>query len=192
VLHLHIPPLRERAAAVPMLLEYYGKVFAQQHERSVPVLSPAALEALVRYEWPGNIRELRNIVERLVTRVDAEVIELAHLPAELSAGPSRDEAPQGSHNYPLSNPVKVAALLERLRAQGESFWTTAYAAFMSRDITRNDLRYIIATGLEETHGSYRLLLGLYNMAPGDYRRLLGFLSQHECHVPFGVPDGARR
>jgi transcriptional regulator with PAS, ATPase and Fis domain len=184
VLHLHIPPLRERAPDIPLLLEHYGKVFAQQHERAVPALSTPAVEALVRYDWPGNIRELRNIVERLVTRVDADVIELDHLPSEVCAGPTRDEQLQGSDNYALSNPVRVAALLDRMRKQGESFWTTAYAAFMSREITRNDLRYIIATGLEETHGSYRLLLGLYNMAPEDYKRLLGFLSQHECHVPF--------
>ena len=43
----------------------------------------------------------------------------------------------------------------------ESFWTTAYPAFMSRDITRDDMRHIVRTGLEQTHGSYRLLLGLF-------------------------------
>jgi DNA-binding NtrC family response regulator len=184
VLHLHIPPLRERPSDVPLLLDHYGKVLALQHERSAPVFSASAIEALVKYDWPGNIRELRNIVERLVARVDAPVIEVDHLPAGITAGSLRDEHLPSALAYSVSNPVKVAALLDRLRTSQESFWTTAYAAFMSRDITRDDVRHIIATGLEETHGSYRLLLGLFNMPSDDYKRLLGFLTQHDCHVPF--------
>ena len=75
-------------------------------------------------------------------------------------------------------------ILERILMHKESFWTTAYPAFMSRDITRDDMRHIVRTGLEQTHGSYRLLLGLFNMAADDYKRFLGFLKQHDCHLPF--------
>ena len=46
------------------------------------------------------------------------------------------------------------------------------------------MRHVIAKGLRETDGSYRLLLALYNMPSDDYKRFLGFLSQYECHVPF--------
>ena len=67
---------------------------------------------------------------------------------------------------------------------GSTTPTTAYPAFMSRDITRDDMRHIVRTGLEQTHGSYRLLLGLFNMAADDYKRFLGFLKQHDCHLPF--------
>jgi hypothetical protein len=120
-----------------------------------------------------------------VARVSAPVIEAAHLPAEVVAtGMHADEHLATASAYAVSDANRVAALLERLRVQRESFWTTAYAAFMARDITRDDLRHIIATGLEQTHGSYRLLVELFNMASDDYKRLLGFLSQHDCHVPF--------
>ena len=182
VLHLQLPPLRERASDVVLLLDHFAKLFARQHNRAVPVFAPAATEALVKYDWPGNVRQLRNIVERLIARVDATVIEVEHLPADV-AGPERERA-GGAAGYVLSNPKKVAALLDRVRTNGESFWTTVYPAFMTRDLTRDDLRHIVATGLEETHGSYRLLLGLFNMGPDDYKRLLGFLSQHDCRVPF--------
>jgi DNA-binding NtrC family response regulator len=185
VLHLHIPPLRERAGDIVLLLEHYGKVFALQHERPAPVFSEAAIDALLRHDWPGNIRELRNIVERLVARVAAPEIELAHLPSEVVvSSTSADEHLAAASQYAVSNPATVAALVERLHVHHESFWTTVYAAFMARDITRDDLRYIIAQGLEQTHGSYRVLLGVFNMASNDYKRLLGFLSQHDCHVPF--------
>ncbi len=185
VLRLHIPPLRDRPGDIVPLVEHYARLFASQHERTVPAFSRAALDVLLRYPWPGNVRELRNIVERLIARIEADVIDVAHLPGEINtSGGAADANVVVASQYAVSNPAKVAALIERLQVQQESFWTTVYAAFMARDITRDDLRHIIASGLEQTHGSYRLLLGLYNIAPTDYKRLLGFLSQHDCHVPF--------
>jgi len=59
-----------------------------------------------------------------------------------------------------------------------------YPAFMSRDFTREDLRFIVAKGLQEASGSYKLLVELLNMKPTDYKRFLNFLRKHECHVPF--------
>jgi len=56
--------------------------------------------------------------------------------------------------------------------------------FISRDITRDDLRFVVRTGLEQTRGSYRMLLELFNMDADDYKRFLGFLKQHDCHLPF--------
>jgi transcriptional regulator with PAS, ATPase and Fis domain len=185
VLHLHVVPLRERPSDVELLLEYFARIFGLQHARTAPKFSPAALELLVNYHWPGNVRELRNVVERLVARVSEPVIDVAHLPAEISgANAEEDDRLAGAIAHPVSDGVRVGALLERLLTQRESFWTTVYAAFMSRDITRNDLRHIVAIGLERTGGSYRDLVGLFNIPADDYKRLLGFLNQHECHVPF--------
>jgi DNA-binding NtrC family response regulator len=185
VLHLHIPPLRERSTDIVLLLDHYLKFFALQNQRPAPVFSAAAIDLLVGYQWPGNIRELRNVIERLVARVSAPVIDVAHLPAEIvAAGTSSGEQLDTASAYAVSNLNRVATLLERLRVHRESFWATVYAAFMARDITRDDLRHIIATGLEETHGSYRVLLDLFNMSSDDYKRFLSFLNQHDCHIPF--------
>jgi hypothetical protein len=68
--------------------------------------------------------------------------------------------------------------------QGESFWSAVYPIFMSRDLTRTDLRKIVQIGLETTNGNYRLLVQLFNMAPEDYKRFLSFLRKHDCHLPF--------
>jgi transcriptional regulator with PAS, ATPase and Fis domain len=182
VLHLHIPPLRERASDIVALLANFSRVLTEQHERPPLLFSPAATDLLVRYAWPGNVRELRNVVERLVARVTAPVVEPIHLPREITAGVEVES--RGASALALSDAKRVEALLDRLLVAGESFWTTVYPAFMSRDITRNDLRHIIAAGLEQTHGSYRLLTSLFNMVNDDYKRFLGFLNQHDCHVPF--------
>jgi len=55
---------------------------------------------------------------------------------------------------------------------------------MARDITRDDMRLIVRSGLEQTQGSYRLLVGLFNMPADDYKRFLSFLKQHDCNLPF--------
>ena len=84
----------------------------------------------------------------------------------------------------LNLDARVDGILDRMLTQKESFWTTAYPAFMVRDLTRDDLRFIVRAGLEQTRGSYRMLLELFKMPPQDYKRFLGFLKQHDCHLPF--------
>jgi hypothetical protein len=59
-----------------------------------------------------------------------------------------------------------------------------YEPFMTRDLTRDDLRALISRGLEQTRGSYKLLLELFNVQAGDYKKLLAFLRKHQCHMPF--------
>ena len=67
--------------------------------------------------------------------------------------------------------------------QGESFWTLVHGPFMSRDLTREDLRALIRGGLHATRGSYKALVQLFNMPPEDYKRFLSFLRKHQAHLP---------
>jgi hypothetical protein len=67
---------------------------------------------------------------------------------------------------------------------GESFWAAVYPVFMSRDMTRDDLRQIVGVGLEQSKGNYRLLVESFNMPASDYKRFLSFLRKHDCHLPF--------
>ena len=55
---------------------------------------------------------------------------------------------------------------------------------MARDLTRDDVRAIVAAGLQQTRGNYKMLLDLFNMQPSDYKRFLNFLRKHHCHMPF--------
>jgi len=94
VFPLELPPLRRRCEDLPALVEHFaGQVSAQNGWKPVP-FSAGAIEALKRYGWPGNIRELRNVVERLLLladgEVDAEDVDLA-LPAVHSAQESGEE-----------------------------------------------------------------------------------------------------
>jgi DNA-binding NtrC family response regulator len=131
---------------------------------------------LCDYEWPGNVRELRNVVERLVVRVRGRAISRADLPTEVLVG--RPPAPAQ-----VSGPSRGEQLFSQLVSTGESFWSVVYDPFMHRDLTREDLRALVARGLEETHGNYVMLVDLFNLERRDYKRLLNFLHKHGCHLP---------
>jgi hypothetical protein len=75
-------------------------------------------------------------------------------------------------------------MIARMLRDGESFWTVVYPVFIARDLTRAELQGIIQAGLEATNGNYRLMVQLFNMPVEDYKRFLGFVRKHDCHLPF--------
>jgi transcriptional regulator with PAS, ATPase and Fis domain len=80
VLPIHIPPLRERPEDIPLLIEDFLAHFVAKHKRRRKTMSPEAVELCRRFPWPGNVRQLRNIIERLVIMHRRPTIEAADLP----------------------------------------------------------------------------------------------------------------
>jgi transcriptional regulator with PAS, ATPase and Fis domain len=179
VVQLHLPPLRERLEDVPTLLSHFLSTFAQQYQVPVPSLSADALAVLTSYSWPGNVRELKNVSERLVVRSRSGAIDTPDLPATLLRA-----EPQSVAAAATATRSTADVLFDKIVNGRESFWTVVYAPFMSRDMTRDDLRTLVRKGLEQTSGNYRVLTELFNMPASDYKRLLNFLRKHHCHVAF--------
>ena len=81
---LHLPPLRERKGDIPLLARHFLQDYSEKYKkRFLKDISPEAEELLVSYRWPGNIRELRNVVERIVVLEKDDLIRPGHLPAEI-------------------------------------------------------------------------------------------------------------
>jgi transcriptional regulator with PAS, ATPase and Fis domain len=83
VVDLHLPPLRDRKEEIP---EYVGLFIRQNNQRmgaNITDVTPKAMQALLNHRWPGNIRELRNVIERAVLFCDEATIDLPHLPIEI-------------------------------------------------------------------------------------------------------------
>jgi DNA-binding NtrC family response regulator len=176
VIHIEIPPLRERREDVPALFDHFLRLFSNNHAVACPRLSKDAIDQLVAAAWPGNIRQLRNVAERLVVRAHEGVITAADLPRDvLSMGPASAAATAARRGVPEQ-------LFERMVRDGETFWAVVYDPFMARDITRDDLRALVRQGLTLTRGSYKGVAQLFNV-PGDYKRLLNFLRKYQCHLP---------
>jgi transcriptional regulator with PAS, ATPase and Fis domain len=180
VIHLQVPPLRDRKDDVPLLMRHFLEAFARQYQSPVPIVSKDALEVLMEHPWPGNVRELKNVVERLVIRGSNGEIGRDDLPLDVVRAVATPPA-QSSRNTP--RPV-ADVLYDQMVKEGQSFWSVVYAPFISRDLTRDDLRALVKKGLERTAGNYKVLVELFNMPADDYKRFLGFLRKYHCHMPF--------
>ncbi len=66
MIHIHIPPLRDRLEDIPLLADYYLKQFSETHNKSIQGISPAGMQVLMQCDWPGNVRMLKNVLEKAV------------------------------------------------------------------------------------------------------------------------------
>lgn len=80
LVQIHIPPLRERLEDVPFLAEHFLSQFCVKTGRCIDKFDKSAMSALVNYYWPGNINELRNVIERAVILTDGNIVTLSNLP----------------------------------------------------------------------------------------------------------------
>ncbi|MBL8291409.1 MAG: sigma 54-interacting transcriptional regulator [Bryobacterales bacterium] len=101
VFPLTVPPLRERREDIPLLIRFFTQRYARKMNRAIEEIPAAALDALTRYSWPGNIRELQNLVERSVILSPGRVLQVTVPDAIPDSGnvrwlppASRDESPE--------------------------------------------------------------------------------------------------
>jgi DNA-binding NtrC family response regulator len=172
VLHLHVPALRDRVEDVAPLVAHVLQTGARPM-----TLSDEALRLLQAYRWPGNVRELRNVIEQMVALTPGAVIGPDDLPSQVRAPGIR---PSGRERRRQAADDLFEALVEG----GYSFWEHVHPLFLSRDLTRHDVRELVRRGLARTRGNYRSLLALFGMPQDDYKKFLNFLAAHDCSVDY--------
>ena len=143
VVPITVPPLRTRPEDIAPLAIHFIESLSKEMRLPPRVLEPDALRALERHSWPGNARQLRNVIERILLLEDDETITVTHLPAEIRGGVEPDQAivlpPTGMDLEELEKGLIVQAL-ERTRGN------KAAAARLLR-VSRDQMRYRI-----EKHG----------------------------------------
>src|SRR4051795_5563990 len=87
VLNIYLPPLRERRGDIPILVRRFIREFAKTHDRQFRGIAPEALQRLVNAPWPGNVRQLRNLIESMVVLAPGSEIRAADIPADVLEGP---------------------------------------------------------------------------------------------------------
>jgi len=92
VVHLTVPPLRDRREDIPLLVQHFIRRYNGEFGKRIEGPAPEALAALCAYHWPGNVRELQNVVERSVVLVESGTVGLDDLPLELSVGAAGAES----------------------------------------------------------------------------------------------------
>ncbi|QDU82185.1 Transcriptional regulatory protein ZraR [Polystyrenella longa] len=93
IIPIQIPALRQRREDIPLLVEHFLQHFCERHGRQLKRVSEEAMYVLTSHRWPGNVRQLRNVMERLVVTVTHELIYVEHLPREFNESSSAGKNP---------------------------------------------------------------------------------------------------
>jgi len=153
VFSIQVPPLRNRLDDIPLLVDVMLKGRKQ--------ITSGALAKLQLHDFPGNVRELENIIESAVYTATDETIEECHiiLPDCVPAG--------------VNDILRV-----------ENFWDSVARPYADRLITRTHVENVVRRGLQESRGSYRRLVRLFNLPDSDYKRFMDFLRRHRCNIDY--------
>jgi DNA-binding NtrC family response regulator len=115
VIPIRLPALRERRDDIPILVQHFLDHFNQELRKNTFEVEPAALERMTAYNWPGNIRELRNIIERIMILETKDRIEMSDLPGGLQEGDSEEGSFVASAGVRAPAPVGAMTLEEMER-----------------------------------------------------------------------------
>jgi transcriptional regulator with PAS, ATPase and Fis domain len=100
VVKIQMPALRERGRDIPLLAEYFLRMFAKAHNKPARGLTPSFLSSLAMHNWPGNVRELQNVIERCLVLADGEeYLGVKHLPPELRGPTTLDDMAASSGSF---------------------------------------------------------------------------------------------
>jgi formate hydrogenlyase transcriptional activator len=127
VFPVHVPPLRERQGDIPLLVRHFTQQFSRRMNRVIETIPSAAMDALSRYHWPGNIRELQNVIERAVIISSGPVlsIDFTDLKFPKAGLPAEKTASSKSTNGALHNVLEETERQQILNALKECNWVVA-------------------------------------------------------------------
>lgn len=147
VVPIRLPPLRERAEDIPALIDFFIEKYSDELSGATRTLSPPAAESLVAHAWPGNVREMENLIRRLMVMVEDEEIRPEHLPPEIGRVGGHRPPKAFSPSTPTAPSLDPADLtLERMERVHIARALEATQANQSRaaqllGISREKLRY---------------------------------------------------
>jgi len=115
VVPIHLPPLRERREDIPLLIEHFIATFSREYKVEPKKVAPEALEKLITYPWPGNIRELQNVIERMFALSRSNEITLTDLPGPIAGFEERPVNFQSLAELPTLEDMEKSLIVAALR-----------------------------------------------------------------------------
>lgn len=167
VLPIYIPPLRERREDIPKLAYHFLRRFCKEMSRRIQGFTDEALGVLIDFDWPGNVRQLKNVVERLVILTEEKLLDSRHLLDQMQTGRFR-------------NDERTPRTLKELRAVKKNILEQHYARIEEHFLRR---------ALAEHDGNITRAAGAVGMQRSNFSRLLKKHSLSSTPTPSGKPDG---
>ncbi len=142
VINIVVPPLRKRKEDIPLLIDFFIKKFAKENNKAVRGISREALDLLMKYDYPGNVRELENMMERAVVLARSEIIEKDDLPLQFRVGNARknDQPPLNYYEGNFRQKVEAFEKDLILEALNKSDFNQSKAA-RELGLSERNLRY---------------------------------------------------
>ena len=132
VVNIHIPPIRQRKEDIEPLVTYFIRKYSREFNKPQMGIDPQALQSIIDYDWPGNVREIRNCIERAVLLAEGELVRPQDI-SILHQGPAQGESTEGIDNGDHKKSMSSLALSERdmiLDALRKNDWIQKEAASM--------------------------------------------------------------
>jgi Nif-specific regulatory protein len=145
VFQIFLPPLRQRAEDIPVLAQHFLEHFARETKKQVKGFSEDALNAMMHYSWPGNIRELQNAVERAVVMSTGHMVTMQHLPRLVDGAATKDGIPPTLTWDEAQDVFKREYMIKALEANGWNQRKTArildiQPSYLSRLLRELDIK----------------------------------------------------
>ena len=161
---VEVPPLRARGDDWRLLAEFLlWRLSCRYGVRKT--LSAESERLLERYPWPGNVRELISVTTAGYALSDGDRIEPRDFADHLE-----------QETRPISS--EIDEVYRRLSREGGDFWQLVQEPFLDRDLSRREVRKVVARGLRDARGSYRRLLELWRLPSESYQKFMDFLRHH--------------
>jgi formate hydrogenlyase transcriptional activator len=146
VFPVQVPPLRERPDDIPLLVRHFVQQFARRMHKTIETIPADTMQALLQYPWPGNIRELQNILERAVILSPGPVLQVPRtdlIPRAPETLPMTHETRDPAKHTPLGSVLEETERLRILRALEETKWVVAgpHGAAVRLGMKRSTLQF---------------------------------------------------
>jgi transcriptional regulator with PAS, ATPase and Fis domain len=164
ILTINLPPLREHKEDIPRIIREHQSLLLGK------TIGPKAMALFQNYDWPGNIRQLINVLKKAA--IDCQGDEIG---AEITS--IIEEMDFRSNPHPLiSSHIDLA---KQHLSTGKSFWEAVRDPYLKRNLNRDEVKAIIQQTLQSVGGKYIDLLALFNLPKEDYHRFMAFLAEHQ-------------